>query len=180
MKRIVLALIALTLLAWPALAALTNKDASVVNVSAKASSPTSIVSNWVDLCSDIATADNSGNTVLNPSNITRAAQGKLAMLGSGTTVQWRIKYTTGLTITACTIQPFGFDVNSAPERLLDSTGTHALAFVSDSANDVQDGTKSYTASQETDANGAFQVMGAIKVLATGTGAATGVLQVRVK
>jgi hypothetical protein len=183
-RKLLALLLAVGLVAMPlvALAALTNQGASINGTRDGFTVPASIMSNWVNLCTDIDTADNSGNTVVNPSTITRAEQGKLSMLGSGTSVQWRIRYTTGTTITAGTIQPFGFDANSVPDKLFDdaSTPSNALAFVSDASNDVQDGTYSYTASQETDANGATQVMGAIKVAATGTGAATAVLQVRVK
>ena len=177
-------LLTVGLVAMPlvALAALTNKTVSISSGTRNGTAPASIMSDWVNICTDIDTADNSGSTVVNPSTITRAEQGKLSMLGSGTSVQWRIRYTTGTTITAGTIQPFGFDANSVPDKLFDdaSTPSNALAFVSDANNDVQDGTYSYTASQETDANGATRVMGAIKVAATGTGAATAVLQVRVK
>lgn len=177
MKRITLALIALTLLAWPALAALTNKDASVVNVSAKASAPVSIMGNWVDLVTAVNAADNGGNLVLNPGGITRAAQGRYNTLGAFTRVRARIKYTTGTTITACTLQPFGFDANGIPERLADDTGTYSLPFISDATNDVQDGTNSYTATQEFDARGCAQLLLAVRVLATGTGAATCTVQV---
>jgi hypothetical protein len=181
-RKFLALLLTVGLVAMPlvALAALTNQNAQVNVLSGNV--PVSVMGSWVNLCTDVATADNSGSTVVNPAAITRAAQGKLWMLGAGTSVQWRIRYTTGTTITAGTIQPFGFDVNSAPDKLFDdaSTPSNALAFVSDASNDVQDGTYSYTASQETDANGATQVMGAIKVAATGTGAATAVLQVRVK
>jgi len=144
--------------------------------------PVSVESDWVNLIAagGVNVADNGGSTVLNPVGITRAAQGRLKLLGKGTTVQFRIRYTTGQTITAGTIQPFGLDGNNAPERLKDSSGAHALAFLSSAADDVQDGTYSYTDSQEVDANGAAQVIAAIKVLATGTGAATAVLQARVK
>lgn len=142
--------------------------------------PASVISDWQTLVTAIDTADNSGSIVLNPGGITRSAQRKMNMGGFGTTVQFRIRYTTGTTITAGTIQPFGFDGNGAPERLFDSSGTHALAFLSDATNDAQDGTYSYTASQEVDANAAASVMAAIKVAATGTGAATAVVQCRVK
>lgn len=177
MKRIVLALIVVALLAWPALAALTNKDASVNNVSARASAPVSVMGNWVDLITAVNVADNSGSLVLNPGGITRAAQGRLNALGSFTRVRARIKYTTGTTITAGTLQPFGFDANSVPERLADDAGSYSLAFLSDATNDVQDGTNSYTATQEFDAKGCAQVLLAVRVLATGTGAATCTVQV---
>lgn len=163
------------------LGAVTPYNAATAPSSAKPGIPVATMGTWVDVCTDLATADNGGSTVVNPSLITRTAQGTFAMTGAGTTVQLRVKYTVGTTITACTIQPFGFDANGIPERLFDATSVHALSFLSDATNDVQDNNgKSYTTSQEVDANGAVRVLGAVKVLATGTGAATAVLQMRVK
>lgn len=142
--------------------------------------PVSVMGDWMDICTDIDTADNAGSTVLDPVSISRAEQGRLNIQGRGTSVQFRIKYTIGLTITAGTIQPFGLDSNGLPDRLFDASAQHALAFVSDAANDPQDGTNAYTATQEVDGNGATQVIAAIKVAATGTGAATATLQARIK
>lgn len=142
--------------------------------------PVSIVDDWQTLVTTLDTADNGGSTVVNPGAITRSAQRKLNTLRRCTTVQFRIRYTTGTTITAGTIQPFGLDGNGAPERLFDASGAHALSFLSDATNDAQDGTYSYTASQEVDANAAASVMAAIKSVFTGTGAATAVIQCRVK
>lgn len=184
-NQVAVLVLAVGLVAMPiaALAALSTAISPDMPPQAAGSSytvPVSLMGNWQTLVTTIDTADNAGSVVVNPGGITRSAQRKLNMTGLGTTVQFRIRYAVGSTITAGTIQPFGFDANSAPERLFDAAGTHALAFVSDSTNDVQDGTYGYTTSQEVDANAATSVMAAIKVAATGTGAAAAVVQVRVK
>ena len=174
--------ICLTLLAAvPLLAALSTAISPVGTIPSQQNftTPVSIVNDWQTLVTAIDTADNSGSIVLVPGGITRSAQRQCNTRARCTSAKFRIRYTTGTTITACTIQPFGFDSAAAPERLKDSGGTHALAFVSDATNDVQDGTYSYTDTQTVDALGANYIMAAIKVAATGTGAATAVLQVMV-
>lgn len=142
--------------------------------------PVSQATDWVTLVTTLDTADNGGSAVVNPGGITRSAQRRLKLAAAGTTVQVRVRYATGSTITAGTLQGFGLDNNTVPERLFDSTGTHSLSFLSDATNDPQDGTYSYTASQEVDANAAAFVMFAVKTAFTGTGAAAAVVQVRVK
>lgn len=163
-----------------AYAALSTSITPTGLIGARVVQPSSVVNDWQTLVTAIDTADNAGSIVLNPGGITRSAQRKLVMSGVGTTVQVRIRYATGNTITAGTLQGFGFDANNVPERLFDAGASHALSFLSDATNDPQDGTYSYTASQEVDANAATSVMFAVKTAATGTGAAAAVVQVRVK
>lgn len=187
-SKFAVVVLAVGLAAWPLVAWAALSDAispsglpaSLKNAGAVFTVPVSMTNSWQTLVTAIDTADNSGSIVLNPGGISRAAQRKMNMAAQSTTVQVRVRYATSSTITASTIQGFGFDDNSIPERLFDSAGNHALSFLSDATNDVQDGTYSYTTSQEVDANAATSVMFAIKVAATGTGAAAAVVQVRVK
>lgn len=141
--------------------------------------PVSTVTNWGTACDDASASDNSGSTVVNPGGITRSAQHKLQMGGRGTTVQIRLKYLTSGTVTqTLVVQAFGLDSSGAPQRLLDSTGTHAISVPVDTTNDARDGTYSYSEAVEVDAQANTEVIVTVKTPTTGT--ATTAIQVRIK
>lgn len=143
--------------------------------------PVSVMGNWQNVNTAPGTADNAGSEVLVATGLSRAAIIPLNILGNGTSLQVRMQYaTSGSTTTAPVIQIFGLDANGIPERLYTSTPAHDLTMTVDTANDVQDATHAYTASQEVDANGSSQIMVAVKTAASGTAFASAVIQVRVK
>ena len=143
--------------------------------------PASTMTNWITVCDLPTTADNAGSTVVNPGGITRAEQHWLQMLGTGTTVQIRLRYpTAGSVSTDVVVQPFGRDANGIPQRLLDSTGTHALTLGDDTTNDARDGTYSYTQPVEVDADANKEVLIAVKTALAGSGLTNAVIQARIK
>jgi len=145
--------------------------------------PVSIINDWVDICTAPEAADNAGSTVVAPLAITRAEQNRLRNHGYGTTLQIRLKYDDGIgTVTSPVVQPFGFDGNNAPQRLVDAEGEHELTLTIDLTNDVQDGTYGYTAPVEVDMDGNASVLVAVKTaFNAGSGTETNsAIQVRVK
>lgn len=154
-----------------------NVNAAVL---AGSNTPVSVQSAWTDVVSNCETAHNSGGVVLAPGALTSNTISPYYINGKGTTIQARMKYTVGATVTTPpTIQIFGFDINGLPERLLDSDGTHELQLAASAANDVQLGTAAYTEPAEVDGNGSIYIMVTVKVAAdTSTGIPT--IQVRVK
>lgn len=145
--------------------------------------PVSVISDWVDVCDAPETADNSGSTVVNPGGITRSAQNKLYNHGIGTSLQIRLKYDAGAsTLTNPVVQPFGFDGNNSPQKLVDADGTHELTLTLDGTNDVQDGTYKYSQPVEVDMDGCASVLVAVKTAFNATSGAedNSAIQVRVK
>ena len=145
--------------------------------------PVSVISDWVDVCTEPETADNAGSTVVALLSITRDANNRLYNQGVGTSLQIRLKYDDGAgTLTSPVVQPFGFDGNDSPQRLVNADGDHELTLTIDATNDVQDGTYKYTQPVEVDMDGCQSVLVAVK---TAFNAGTGVennstIQVRVK
>lgn len=145
--------------------------------------PVSVLSDWIDVCTAPETADNSGNTIVAPLGITREAQNRLFNRGVGTTLQIRLKYDDGAsTLTSPVVQPFGFDGNSSPQKLVDADGTHELTLTLDGTNDVQDGTYKYSQPVEVDMDGCASVLVAVKTAfnATSGTETNSAIQVRVK
>ena len=145
--------------------------------------PVSIISDWVDVCTAPETSDNSGSTVVAPLGITRAEQNRIYSHGVGTTLQIRLKYDDGAsTLTSPVVQPFGFDGNSSPQKLVDADGTHELTLTLDATNDVQDGTYKYSQPVEVDMDGCASVLVAVKTAfnATSGTETNSAIQVRVK
>lgn len=145
--------------------------------------PVSVISDWVDLCTAPETADNSGSTVVAPLGITRAEQFRLFTRGIGTTLQIRLKYDDGAsTLTSPVVQPFGFDGNNSPQKLVDADGTHELTLTLDDTSDVQDGTYKYSQPVEVDMDGCASVLVAVKTAfnATSGTETNSAIQVRVK
>jgi len=145
--------------------------------------PVSVISDWVDVCTEPEEADNSGSTVVAPLSITREAQNRLYNHGIGTSAQIRLKYDDGAgTLTNPVVQPFGFDGNDSPQKLVNADGDHELTLTIDATNDVQDGTYKYTAPVEVDMDGCASILVAIKTaFNAGTGTENNAtIQVRVK
>jgi hypothetical protein len=142
--------------------------------------PGSIASDWVDICTapNVQDGASNGDIIVNPSLITRSAQNKLAIDGT-TALQVRLKYPTLDTIsTAPIVQIFGFDKNDLPQRLLDSTGTHALTLAASAANDAVLSTWSYGEPVEVDTQANVAVLVAVKTKLVGS--TTSTIQARVK
>ena len=132
-------------------------------------------SHWVMVCDDVTIEDNSGDVVTNPYSITRSTQNWIQLNGLGTTVQFRLRYPVGATVsTSPIIQCFGRDVasgttsTSKAQRLLDPSLAHALTLFVDPANDVNDGTYKYTQPVEVDAGGNIEVIAAVMTALAGT------------
>lgn len=145
--------------------------------------PVSVIDDWIDICSAPETADNSGNTIVAPLGIVRAEQNRLYNNGVGTSLQIRLKYDDGAeTLTSPVVQPFGFDGNDSPQRLVNADGDHELTLTIDATNDVQDGTYKYTQPVEVDMDGSASVLVAVKTaFNAGTGTEdNATIQVRVK
>lgn len=143
--------------------------------------PVSTMTDWVMVCDDPATADNAGSTVVNPGGITRSAQRKCKMIGSGTTAAIRLRYpTAGTVTTAPVVQVFGFDSAGIPERLVDATASHALTLTVDTANDARDGTYSYTQPVEVDVNACTEFLVAVKTALGGSSLTNATIVVRIK
>src|SRR5947207_1001973 len=84
------------------------------------SNPVAPVTNWTDICTAPATADNSGSLITNPGAITRSAQNLFQIAGFGTTVQVRLKYLTAATPTTNpVVQFFGKDSLGSWQRLFE-------------------------------------------------------------
>ncbi|MBX9788654.1 MAG: hypothetical protein K2Y37_07035 [Pirellulales bacterium] len=144
-------------------------------------------SHWVAVCTDVATADNSGSVVTNPYSITRTSQNWIQLNGLGTTVQFRLQYPVGATVTTSpVIQCFGRDVaggtasNSRADRLVDPSLAHALTLLVDPSNDVDDGTYKCTQPVEVDANGNIEVIAAVMIALAGTGLSGAQILARVR
>lgn len=145
--------------------------------------PVSVISDWVDVCTAPETADNSGSTVVAPLGITREAQNRIYNHGVGTTLQIRLKYDDGAgTLTSPVVQPFGFDGNNSPQKLVNADGDHELTLTLDATNDVQDGTYKYSQPVEVDMDGCASVLVAVKTAfnATSGTETNSAIQVRVK
>lgn len=145
--------------------------------------PVSVLSDWVDICTAPEAADNSGSTVVAPLGITRAEQNRLFNRGVGTTLQIRLKYDDGAgSLTAPVVQPFGFDGNNSPQKLVDANGDHELTLTLDGTNDVQDGTYKYSQPVEVDMDGCASVLVAVKTAfnASSGDETNSAIQVRVK
>lgn len=147
--------------------------------------PVSPVSDWVAICTDVTATDNSTATVLNPSGITRSAQNWYEIGGVGTIVQFRLRYTTGITVTVPpVIQPFGRDMHlgGTPlcQRLVDNGGSHQITLTPDATNDVQDGTYSYTQPVDVDASACQGVIAAIKTAFAASNTTGAQIEARVK
>ena len=145
--------------------------------------PVSVLSDWVDVCTAPETADNSGSTIVSPLAITRDDQNRLYNSGVGTTLQIRLKYDDGATtLTSPVVQPFGFDGNDSPHKLVNADGDHELTLTLDGTNDVQDGTYKYSQPVEVDMDGCASVLVAVKTAfnATSGTETNSAIQVRVK
>lgn len=140
------------------------------SVDAKFVRPVSTMTDWATACSDAATTDNSGSTVVNPGSISRAEQHWVQSSGQCTKAKVRFKYPTAATTpTGPTVQVFGRDSNAVPERLLDDTATHELTLTVSTTNDARDATYSYTQPVEVDINANKELLVAVKTAQTGTG-----------
>lgn len=144
--------------------------------------PVSVVSDWQDICTVIASAESgsavSGGVVVNPSAITRLGQAWYKVGGLGTIVKLRLKYKDAVTSGSVVIQLFGRSESGQCEPLLvDDSNEYTLAV--DSANDVRDGTWRYTAPIEVDAEGCQYVIAAIKTAFDGSDT-EGAVQAKVK
>ncbi|MGE0534941.1 MAG: hypothetical protein AB7O68_08190 [Pirellulales bacterium] len=139
--------------------------------------PVSATSDWVDVCSTPATADNGGGVVLDPLSIERW----LDLGGVGSTLQVRLKYpTAGSVTTSPVVQVFGRDRNDSPQRLVDVDGVHDLTLSADAANDVQDSTYSYTEAAEVDCDGNLHALVAVQVALAGSSLTGATIQARNK
>lgn len=142
--------------------------------------PISLTSDWQDLCTDVATADNGGSVVTNPGGITRSAQNRLDMLEKGTMVEVCLQYPAGASITtSLTVQPFGIDTAGVTQRLLDDSDAHELTLAV-SANDPTNGTVKWTQPVNVDASACRYVLAAVKTALAGTGISGAKLLGRVK
>lgn len=145
--------------------------------------PVSVISDWVDICTAPETADNSGSAVVNPGTITRADQNKLYNHGIGTTLQIRLKYDTGAsTLTNPVVQPFGFDGNGVPQKLVDANATHEQTLTLSESGDVRDSSFKYSQPVEVDMDGCASVLVAVKTAFAASGGTVNnsTIQVRVK
>ena len=145
--------------------------------------PVSVISDWVDVCTAPETTDNSGSAVVNPGAITRSAQNKIYNHGVGTTLQIRLKYDAGAgTLTNPVVQPFGFDGNGLPQKLVDADAAHEQTLTLSASSDVTDGTYKYSQPVEVDMDGCASVLVAVKTaFAASTGTVSNsTIQVRVK
>jgi hypothetical protein len=148
--------------------------------------PVSIVSDWVDLCTDPATIDNesgvmTSGVVTNPGAITRTAQNWLDLAGVGTLVQVRLKYPTASSgVSGPVVQVFGRDRQKRAQRLVDGLGGHQITLAVDTANDIRDGQFSYTQPTDFDAQGCAEVLAAVRTALSGTGISGATIQARAK
>lgn len=109
-----------------------------------------LASDWATANSDPGTADNAGNTIVNPSAVTREEVSLVRTQGFGTAAQVRFAYDAAATVTTPpTVQVFGLDGRSPAsyQRLKSAADQHELQ-LSASANDVTDGQYKYTEWQE--------------------------------
>lgn len=149
-------------------------------VDAKLTIPVSLATDWVSLRDTPATADNGGSAVTNPGNVLDTVSPRLGMDRAGTTVQIRLQYPAGASIsTAPVVQLFGIDRNGVPQRLTDADGNHELT-LSAASSDPTDGTSKWTEAKEVDAQANFQVMVAVKTALAGTGISGAKLLARIK
>ena len=144
--------------------------------------PVSIISDWVECCTAPETADNAGSTVIAPLGITRSTQNRVTNVGRGTTLQIRLKYDDGVSgVTSPVVQPFGFDGNNSPQRLVNSAGTHELTLTIDTTNDVTDGTYKFTQPVEVDMDANRDMLVAVKTAFAATGTVNNsAIQIRTK
>lgn len=182
MKRIVITAALMSALGVACVLALDSVAPSELNQGARTGSvPVSQSAGWVALTTDtdgahgpmLAEADSgvvSSGVVVAPSLITRTDQSYLYLAGRGTSALVRFKYATSATgVTGPTVQIFGRRLDGSWQRLTDGSGVHTLALTVDTANDVQDGTDSYTQPVVVDAMGCDRIIVAINTVASGTG-----------
>lgn len=135
--------------------------------------PVGLQSDWVQIIDNLATADNSGNLVLNPGAVDGTHHHDFRANGRGTTLMARVKYDdVHVTIAASPkIQFFGRDHNGAYHKLKDATPAHDLTLTCAPTTDHIDGTYRYSDPVEIDLDGCEVVRAAIHVAFDGSGSA---------
>lgn len=143
---------------------------------------------WQDVVTTPATADNSGNLVLQPAGLSATTHPKFYPEERGTIVQLRIKYArTATPNNSPLLNLFGYVGESGsevPMTIYDpDTGSRDFTLAPDGTNDVDDGSAwKYSKHVEVDAQGAKYLIVAIKTAFTvSAGATTGAtIQARMK
>jgi hypothetical protein len=136
--------------------------------------PVGLQTDWqtsTPLISDLSTADNSGNSILDPAASGRATERPHKVNGRGTTLLVCVKYDDGHTaiVTSPVIQLFGKDKNGVYHKLKNAAATHELTLTCAPITDVTDGTWRYSDAVEVDLDGSMEVVGLVKTAFNGDG-----------
>lgn len=110
--------------------------------------PVSLSALWTWAISEgrVATADNSGSSITNPTTMITAATQRILLRRSraGTTLLLRLAYSAGATVsTSPVVEVFGRTGTNAWQRLENKSGAVAVTLTA-AADDVTDGTLKYT------------------------------------
>lgn len=142
--------------------------------------PVAPLTDWVEVNTAVETADNSGSSVVLPSDIDQDRL--MDVLGIGTSLMVMLGYDDALTVSADpVIQIFGKDSDGQYHALRNSDGNHEITLTTAASTDVQDGTLKWTVPIEVDLDGSQQVLVAIKTALAGTGTTNNsVLKAKVK
>lgn len=161
--------------------------------------PVSLMSDWIDVCTSLLVANNSGSSVIAPYGITTSTLFPFCMMGGATGFQARMKYDSAKVVTgSAVVQFFGFDSGGlatgafdmtacVPQALYDgsSTPVHELTFATATSTDVKfssaaDGIVwAYTPHQELDAKGNMFVLPTVKTAVTQASSGVPRLQIRI-
>lgn len=130
-----------------------------------------VTSKWGTAHADTETADNAGSPVKNPNALASAAHRLLKLPHNATTLQVRMRYDDGDTITTPpTVNVFGFDesAEALATPLGESDGTTSIQ-LADSADDVSDGAYEYTVPVDVVLKGHRYAIVAIEIVANAAG-----------
>lgn len=126
---------------------------------------------WQQIIDNLATADNSGNSILNPDLVDGTHHHDFRPNGKGTTLLACVKYDDGHTamVTSPVIQFFGKDHAGIWHKLKNASGSHELTLTCAPTTDLTDATNNYSDTVEIDMDGSEVVRAAIKTVFNGNG-----------